>query len=81
MKQPPLKPNRPSCDESGPGRPKPPSNEYAPGRFKPSLKPKVEYETIKVQQKSENRPIQRKPMPPQQEVCALQTFTVVSIYS
>ncbi|XP_057785942.1 probable mediator of RNA polymerase II transcription subunit 26b [Salvia miltiorrhiza] len=62
-----LKPHRPSSDESGPGRPKPPSMESAPGRFKPSLKPKIEYATVKVEQKSENRPIQRKPMPPQQE--------------
>ncbi|KAL1548771.1 putative mediator of RNA polymerase II transcription subunit 26b isoform X1 [Salvia divinorum] len=67
MKQGPLKPQRPSSDESGPGRTKPPSIESTPGRFKPSLKPKVEYETIKVQQKSENCPIQRKLMPPQQE--------------
>ncbi|KAH6779588.1 hypothetical protein C2S52_010825 [Perilla frutescens var. hirtella] len=68
MKQaPPYKPNRPSVDESGPGRPKPPSSESAPGRLKPSAKPKVDNET-KFQQKSENRPIQRKPMPPQQEL-------------
>ncbi|XP_047946111.1 probable mediator of RNA polymerase II transcription subunit 26b isoform X2 [Salvia hispanica] len=67
MKQGPLKPHRPSSDASGPGRPKPPSIESAPGSFKPSLKPKVEYETIKVQQKSENHPTQRKLMPPHQE--------------
>ncbi|XP_042003072.1 probable mediator of RNA polymerase II transcription subunit 26b isoform X1 [Salvia splendens] len=67
MKQAPSKPRRPSSDEPGPGRPKPPSTESALGRFKPSPKPKVEYETIKAKQKSENRPIQRKPMPPQQE--------------
>ncbi|XP_042056792.1 probable mediator of RNA polymerase II transcription subunit 26b isoform X1 [Salvia splendens] len=67
MKRGPLKPHRPSSDQSGPGRPKPPSIESAPVRFKPSLKPKVEYETIKVQQKSENHPIQRKLMPPHQE--------------
>ena len=72
MKQGPLKPHRPSSDASGPGRPKPPSIESAPGSFKPSLKPKVEYETIKVQQKSENHPTQRKLMPPHQEVGALQ---------
>ncbi|XP_042052072.1 probable mediator of RNA polymerase II transcription subunit 26b isoform X2 [Salvia splendens] len=65
MKQGHLKPHRPSSDASGPGRPKPSSIES--GRFKPSLKPKVEYETIKVQQKSENHPIQRKLMPPHQE--------------
>ncbi|KAL1531384.1 putative mediator of RNA polymerase II transcription subunit 26b isoform X2 [Salvia divinorum] len=67
MKKAPLKPHRPSSDESGPGRPKPPSTESALGRFKPSPKPKAEYETTKAQQKSENLPIQRKPMPPQQE--------------
>ncbi|KAL1531385.1 putative mediator of RNA polymerase II transcription subunit 26b isoform X1 [Salvia divinorum] len=74
MKKAPLKPHRPSSDESGPGRPKPPSTESALGRFKPSPKPKAEYETTKAQQKSENLPIQRKPMPPQQEVCPLQTL-------
>ncbi|XP_047941403.1 probable mediator of RNA polymerase II transcription subunit 26b isoform X2 [Salvia hispanica] len=67
MKQAPSKPHRPSSDEPGLGRPKPPSTESALSRFKPSPKPKVEYETIKTQKKSENRPMQRKPMPPQQE--------------
>lgn len=67
MKQAPPKPNRPSVDESGPGRPKGPSIDSAPGRSKPCVKPKVDNE-IKFQQKSDNRPIQKKPMPPQQEV-------------
>lgn len=67
MKQAPPKPSRPSVDDSGPGRPKAPSIDSAPGRSKPCVKPKVDNE-IKFQQKSENRPIQKKPMPPQQEV-------------
>lgn len=66
MKQAPPKPNRPSVDESGPGRPKGPSIDSAPGRSKPCVKPKVDNE-IKFQQKSDNRPIQKRPMPPQQE--------------
>lgn len=65
MKQAPPRPNRPSVDESGPGRPKAASIESAPSRPKPSFKPNE----MKFQQKPENRPIQKKPMPPQHEVC------------
>lgn len=65
MKPAPPRPNRPPVDQSGPGRPKATSIESANGRSKPSFKPNEN----KFQQKSENRPIQKKPMPPQHEVC------------
>lgn len=66
IKQNPPKPYRPYTDESEPGRPKPLNSNTAPVRSKPFLKPKVNNEMM-VQQKSENRIIQKKPMPPQNE--------------
>lgn len=74
MKSAPPKPNRPYTDESEPGRPKPLDSGSAPVRSKPSVKPKVN-NAMMVQQKSENRMIQKKPMPPQNEV------SIVIIYS
>ncbi|KAL8489285.1 hypothetical protein ACS0TY_025261 [Phlomoides rotata] len=61
-----AKPNRPCTDESEPGRPRPLNTGFVPVRSKPSVKPKVNNGTT-IQQTSENRPIQKKPMPPQHE--------------
>lgn len=64
---PPPKLNRPTGSESGQAKQKPPSSARSPGRPQPAVKPKVNTETNKVQQKSDKGTIQKRPIPSQQE--------------
>lgn len=78
-KQNPSKPYRPYTDESEPERSKPLNSNSAPVRPKSFLKTKVNNDMM-VQQKPENRIIQKKPMPPQNVVSIeITMITVISI--